>query len=112
MITAKIVAPYDSMIQVAGIVMQMNSTNGTRARDACRSIVEVAVIAMPEIAWLIESTFYGPSRWWGFREGFDETFTSDPNRAVRFARREDAERAIALLGGHMMKATEHAWVNR
>jgi len=65
-----------------------------------------------ERAWLIELTFSGITSWWGFRDGISESFTSDPNRAIRFQRREDAEWAIALLGGHMMKAIEHAWVNR
>ncbi len=63
--------------------------------------------------WLIERTFLGAGGplWWGYRDGMEEDWTSDPLRAVRFCRREDAMWAIHMLGDHMMKATEHRWLD-
>lgn len=61
--------------------------------------------------WLIESTSpNGPLYWDGRRS---ESFTSDANEAVRFARFEDAERIRAwmlptLLRGHL-RSVAHLW---
>lgn len=64
-------------------------------------------------AWLIESGV-GGSRpyWWGRTPGLVTTWTDDQNSAVRFSRKEDAERAIALLNeSPRPKATEHVWLD-
>jgi hypothetical protein len=80
---------------------------------------------VPERAWLVEwkAHGYGP-QWWGFNHapGKHATWCSDANNAIRFARKEDAERmrlhviAVAGLTGHheyerSITATEHEWPN-
>lgn len=71
---------------------------------------------MTERAWLIErSASISGSRasWWTGRSLTD--FTFDAGKAVRFARREDAEAVrIGILkpviNGWRLAVTEHAWV--
>lgn len=62
------------------------------------------------VAWLVESEPGG--LWWDGRfvsRGIDPRFfTRDPNEAVRFARREDAEKVAA--SSIALKATEHVWL--
>ena len=75
------------------------------------------------VAWLVEwkAHGYGP-QWWGFNHtpGKNATWCSDANNAIRFARKEDAERmrlhiiAVAgLTGMHEyergVSVTEHMW---
>lgn len=76
-----------------------------------------------ETAWLVEwkAHGYGP-QWWGFN--YEPTkhgmWCADANKAVRFARKKDAERmrlhiiAVAGLTGHhdyerSISVTEHEW---
>jgi len=76
------------------------------------------------VAWLVEwkADGYGP-QWWGFNStpGKNGTWCSDANNAIRFARKEDAERmrlhiiAVAGLTGmhdyeRSVSVTEHMWV--
>jgi hypothetical protein len=65
----------------------------------------------PEIGWLIESVV--APMWWDGRlvnRGIDPRhFTNDPNAAVRFARREDAEKVASFSSS--LKATEHKWIS-
>ena len=78
-----------------------------------------------EHAWLVEwnAHGYGP-QWWGFifTPGAHANWCSDANNAVRFSRKEDAERmrlhiiAVAGWTGHhayekSITATEHEWPN-
>lgn len=78
---------------------------------------------VPARAWLVEwkAHGYGP-QWWGFRftPGRQGDWCHDVNHALRFARREDAERmrlhviaAAGLTGRHdyenSISATEHEW---
>jgi len=75
------------------------------------------------VAWLVEwkAHGYGP-QWWGFNHtpGKSATWCSDANNAIRFARKEDAERmrlhiiAVAGLTGmheyeRSVSVTEHLW---
>lgn len=75
------------------------------------------------VAWLVEwkAHGYGP-QWWGFNHtpGKNATWCSDANNAIRFARKEDAERmrlhiiAVAGLTGmheyeRSVSVTEHMW---
>jgi hypothetical protein len=79
----------------------------------------------PERAWLVEwkAHGYGP-QWWGFNHEphARADWCCDANKAIRFSRREDAERmrlhviAVAgLTGRHdyerSITATEHEWPN-
>ena len=63
---------------------------------------------MSETAWLIE---YGNGSYWDGRG--EETGMRDVNDAVRFARREDAERVchwiVKQRGG--ARVTEHMWLD-
>jgi len=76
-----------------------------------------------ERAWLVEwkAHGYGP-QWWGFNyaPGRNADWCADANKAIRFSRREDAERmrlhiiAVAGLTGmhdyeRSITATEHEW---
>lgn len=105
-----------------------------RLRDAINELAELApplpsapdtvqVPREPEFAWLIEwnAHGYGP-QWWGFNyePGKKANWCSDVNNAIRFARKEDAERmrlhVIAVDGfkgqhnyERSVTVTEHAW---
>ena len=59
---------------------------------------------MAEFAWLIEGN--GP-RYWDGRNL--ETMVMDHNDAVRFARKQDAERVISWLLNKELRAVEHGW---
>ena len=69
-----------------------------------------------EVGWLIEVR--NPTRWWTGYSGnraignTDARWSSDPSRAIRFARKLDAERVIHA-NPHMIRAgavaTEHCW---
>lgn len=61
-----------------------------------------------EIGWLCElpSTAFGPS-WWCAPE---HEWTKDASKALRFARKQDAENYIAEIGEWTdVIATEHMW---
>lgn len=59
-----------------------------------------------EIGWLVEiPEFYGGPVWW---TGSD--YTRESTEALRFARKQDAEKMIDAMGGGSMVATEHKWV--
>lgn len=64
---------------------------------------------MSELGWLIEKD--GPlwifCNGWG---GFD--WTSDSLKAIRFARRQDAEQVMQMIESADCKATQHKWINR
>ena len=61
-----------------------------------------------EIGWLVEQYEGGPTLYWGF-DGFN-VWTKDPNQAVRFARKQDAEMAARLLGSEgRHRVVEHRW---
>ncbi len=69
--------------------------------------------AAHETGWLIECK-QSPSWWSGkvMRGTVDcRFFSTDPNEAVRFARKKDAERVIAQAGTSCQHATEHAWIS-
>ena len=67
-------------------------------------------INVQQVAWLVESEPDG--LWWDGRfvsRGIDPRFfTRDPNEAIRFARREDAEKVASSSSA--LKATEHIWL--
>jgi hypothetical protein len=66
-----------------------------------------------ETAWLVELGCL-PPQWWTGRAG--DMFSGDANDAMRFARREDAEVAIAWLvepgTRRGCKALEHMWISK
>ena len=70
-----------------------------------------------EIAWLIEipmTTFGGPPVWWtGDYSTMTSLWSEDSLKAVRFARKQDAEAVIAGAVPSIFKkdsmATEHVW---
>lgn len=66
---------------------------------------------LPQYAWLIEGNV-GPRGpvYWGI-VGDQTGWTGDPWRAIRFARKDDAEAIIAARGFPGCKAVEHGFVN-
>lgn len=72
-----------------------------------------------EKAWLIEvpmTTFGGPPVWWtgNYKTGsLNDQWSADSLDAVRFSRKEDAEKVISgtlrMKGGTEIIATEHGW---
>ena len=64
-----------------------------------------------ETGWLIESSELssdGP-RWLFVEDWAGFAWTNDSLKAIRFARREDAEQIIPMLESVDCKATEHQW---
>lgn len=66
---------------------------------------------MADTGWLIEQQFNGRAVWWRGDPSGHRDWTPDANEAVRFARKEDAERVLRALGSFWLKAQalEHAW---
>ena len=62
----------------------------------------------PEYGWLTEKFDPGPV-WLTVDTGFI-SFTSDPLKAIRFARREDASRMAELVESEDVRITEHQWL--
>ena len=64
-----------------------------------------------EVGWLIEATSMQPVQWWC--AGPHENFSPNAAEAVRFARKDDAEKVMEWLnlgiGGGTFEATEHLW---
>lgn len=67
--------------------------------------------------WLLETTIGGTPVWFRIArcDGSKWNFTTDASRAVRFARKHDAEQMIEFLVGlgvlgTSWKATGHEWV--
>lgn len=69
----------------------------------------------PQRGWLIEyqKAPFVPLWWKGQRAGvFEAAWTTDSTEAVRFVRRQDAERVLALLSREpegVYRVTEHLW---
>lgn len=66
---------------------------------------------MNETGWVIEGAWshvQSPDYWVG-----SSAWSQDHNRALRFARKQDAEQAAALmLDGIRVRICEHMWTNR
>lgn len=65
---------------------------------------------MREIGWLIEVSAPTPT-YYGEQDDGILGWTGDNALAVRFARREDAQRVINLEGFTEAKAIEHMWLD-
>lgn len=66
------------------------------------------IILTPERGWLIEKDVTPPQWFTVFSwEGFD--WTDNSLLAIRFARREDAERIALMMENDDIKITEHQW---
>ena len=67
--------------------------------------------AMPEptqtTGWLVEQTGANSGTWLA-EDAPMGAFTADPNNVIRFARKQDAEAVIKILGLQAV-ATEHIW---
>ena len=60
-----------------------------------------------KLAWLIEDELGPQARWW-----CGESYSTDANEAIRFCRKEDAEKVIrTILASREFSliATEHGW---
>lgn len=86
---------------------------------AALAVQQGAQVPQGERAWLVEWRFNGVQ--WLYLTGGSFNFTSDPNRALRFARRKDAEAAMAwarefdrrrgLRETGETAVTEHEWTS-
>lgn len=93
--------------------------NAVANRIAALPAQQGAQVPQGERAWLVEWRFNGVQ--WLYLTGGSFNFTSDPNRALRFARREDAEAAMAwarefdrrrgLRETGETAVTEHEWTS-
>ena len=65
----------------------------------------------PETGWLIESNHVdGTPHWFALGAEFENgEWTKDSVKALRFARKQDAEAYIYDIGWTVAVATEHAW---
>lgn len=65
----------------------------------------------PETGWLIETTAYGDDiHYWNGHMFDDDDWTKDSIEAVRFARKEDAQKIIDYIGwDNGVFAIEHGW---
>lgn len=69
--------------------------------------------ALEEIGWLAEvpaRIHYRPVYYSGGRRR-ETDFTTDPNEAIRFARKEDAEKSIRTMNLIGCEAREHLWLD-
>jgi hypothetical protein len=72
---------------------------------------------LPELGWLIERYVGDVTMWWtGESPAYDpvtwwRSWTTDSLKAIRFARKEDAQRIIEFLGNYAFNAKpiEHMW---
>jgi hypothetical protein len=71
-------------------------------------------MTVTEFGWLIEfvgDVGFGPT-YYGHEISCDDEetcFTRDPLKAIRFCRKEDADRAAKTFGWTEYRATHHAW---
>jgi hypothetical protein len=113
--------PDDGEPDCASLVARINDAHRAYAAQPA---LPPAVGASTETAWLIEwkAHGYGP-QWWGFSHtpGKHSDWCSDASKAIRFARREDAERVrlhVIASEGHTgnhdrersIIVTEHEWI--
>lgn len=68
---------------------------------------ELARLRSEERGWLIE--LKGTTPTWCFSLYGDDTWTADAARALRFARKQDAESVINEIGWTEAFASEHVW---
>ena len=66
---------------------------------------------MTESGWLIENSQYGEGpHWWTGHMFDDDDWTKDSLQAVRFSRKEDAQKIIDYIGwNYGITATAHQW---
>jgi hypothetical protein len=64
---------------------------------------------MDETGWVIERFYNGELRYWIGSSTDDVGFLPDNQKAIRFAREQDATYVLSwMLGGHG-RAAEHMW---
>lgn len=110
---------------IQSLINRLGGTEDFTDFDALLARAALATPAAPAqpVAWLVEWKAHGHGpQWWGFNHtpGKNANWCSDANNAIRFARKEDAERmrlhiiAVAgLTGLHQYESsvsvTEHLW---
>lgn len=67
------------------------------------------MVKVQETGWLAELQGEAVPQWAVLTEDYDEHWTADAGKALRFARREDAEAFIAHHAWTRVVATEHMW---
>ncbi len=87
----------------------MGEHEPNRIAHEVRSIASGGVLRAAETGWLIELRGSAPS--WAIvnPRDYDEHWTADSTRALRFARREDAQAYIDHIGWTEAFPSEHIW---
>lgn len=70
-------------------------------------------LLMEETGWLIERSDLGAPQWLHFGPSYgDTTFSPDASKALRFARKCDAETFIRMheASDPALRATKHVWL--
>lgn len=105
----------DTSVMCARLFWTRRSTEGMRRRTLCCALPtsgDRKDATVSEQVWLIESASpLGVTQYWDGRR--DNSFTIDPNEAVRFARFEDAERVrgwtLREPIRHHCRSVAHLW---
>ena len=95
-----------------------NLLDATQATEMVRYMVAEMPVSKEETGWLIERSNGSQPLWWGppcsrweWQQALiaPDQWTADASKALRFARREDAEAMIRFEGLQHAIATDHMW---
>jgi hypothetical protein len=78
------------------------------AEAALAALPEAPAVPVDDVAWLIELRGSRPT-WWSLHSDEEPGWLPDANKALRFARKEDAEAYIEDMGWTDAFASEHMW---
>ena len=97
-----------------GLTVPCAKSTLARLLDAADSAPSAPAEASTETGWLIEHHYDIPEsgvRYWAGLEvyGDESVWTPDPSAAIRFARREDAEKIVPALHWEKIVVAEHVW---
>ena len=99
----------------ADLTDEMKELDRMQVRERLEIMARFGLLPAPqpvstgEVGWLIEKKVGGTAVWWCPGECVIPGFTIDSNRAVRFSRKEDADRVREKLMGEGAYVTEHVW---
>lgn len=63
-----------------------------------------------EFGWVIERYYGDTLQYWGGWPELATSWSSSPNDAIRFARKQDADCILNRLCGGLGRAVEHGWM--
>lgn len=65
---------------------------------------------MEELGWVIEKNFGGILYYWDGRATISSGWTKNNLDAIRFSRKEDAEKVLVGILDGLGKVAEHMWI--